>query len=91
LLDAWRTPAHGAGLRALQIEQRLRRQCHADVRALMQGLRDVGACNAHSARFRHRLGRSMRRRLEAPYAPWRDAGVVPASWNIHYPVLDRRA
>lgn len=88
-LDIWLAHARAAGLVTAFAEQIAHRQTHADVRALMQSLRDIGARNASAARRRHWLGKSVLPRLDAAYAPWRDGAGVHASWNILYLLLER--
>ncbi|SEP91096.1 malonyl-CoA O-methyltransferase [Solimonas aquatica] len=60
---------------------------HADVRELMQGLREIGAGNASAARRRGLLGRGTLAQLEAAYAPWRQEQGLRASWEIVYLLL----
>lgn len=86
-LEQLRGFAQGAGLQAACELQRSHPFWHADVRELMQGLREIGAGNASAARRRGLMARGTLARLEAAYAPWRQEQGLRASWEIVYLLL----
>lgn len=88
---AWAQRAGQAGLQVELLQTVELRQFHADVRRLMQGLRDIGARNSSAQRRRGLLGRTTLQRLAAAYAPWTTDAGVSATWDIVYAVLRRPA
>ncbi|NKF22204.1 methyltransferase domain-containing protein [Solimonas marina] len=85
----WSRWARDAGLVVRTAETVLYPEYHADVRALMQSLRDIGARNSSAARRQQWLGKSTFAQLDAAYAPWRYARGVRASWHIIELLLER--
>lgn len=87
--SAWVARAEQAGLLPQSLEVAPLRQVHADLRRLMQSLRDIGAGNASAERRRGLLGRSALQRLADAYAAWTGADGVTATWEIVYAALRR--
>lgn len=57
---------------------------HADVRALMHGLRAIGAHNMNAGRARGLTGRGAWRRMEQAYEALREPRGLPATWQVVY-------
>jgi malonyl-CoA O-methyltransferase len=83
--------AQAAGLQADSLQSVALRYRYADVFALMQSLRDIGARNASAGRRRGLLAASALRRLATAYPSAADGAGVSATWEILYAVLRRPA
>lgn len=55
---------------------------YPDVAAMLRDLRRTGSQNAAADRARGLTGRGRLRRLEESYEPFRDAGLLPASYEV---------
>ena len=73
-----------AGLSEPVMDRDLRLEHHADVRALMVGLRAIGAGNAAADRRRTLTGRQRLARMGASYELARTSAGLPATWEVIY-------
>ena len=73
-----------AGLSEPVMDRDLRLDHHADVRALMNNLRAIGAGNAAADRRRTLTGRGRLERMGTNYERWREPAGLPATWEIIY-------
>ena len=70
------------------------RERHADLRAVMRSIKEIGAGNAADDRARGLFGKARWRALEAAYESFRDAdGSLPVTWEVIHAscFADRRA
>jgi malonyl-CoA O-methyltransferase len=71
-----------AGLTEPVLDVERMKLTYTDVLALMRDLKVIGAHNVTSGRARGLMGRSVLKKLEAAYEPYRRDGVLPATYEV---------
>lgn len=73
-----------AGFTSPVMEMEMLTLTYADLKALMRDLKGIGAHNAAVSRKRGLLGKSAWAQLESAYEPYRQAGRLPATFEVIY-------
>jgi len=87
-LDELKTSLKTTGFKQVKIKIQTHTQQYKDVVSVMKALKGIGANHVHESNKSRITGRSLLKKLEAGYAPYRDEmGLYPLSYQVCYVII----